>query len=69
VASIGTMSLPIGQSARPASFKCAPGERDADDLHGEKHGVDEMREGEPPAGEDEPDEMVLREGLELPPVI
>ena len=34
-----------------------PGERDADDGHGQDGGVDEVEDRQPPAGKDQPDEI------------
>src|SRR6516165_8583520 len=71
-ASAATISLPIGHSAIPASFRCAQAKGMPDDSHREYDRGDEMAERQPPAGEHEPDDVAEepeRPGAEIMPGI
>src|SRR5260221_10897831 len=54
--SAGTIILPIGQIASPASFRCAHA-KGMPMIAGKKNGRDEMAERQPPPGKDEPHEV------------
>ena len=55
--SIGTISLPIGQSAMPASLRCAQANGMPMMVIASRSGGHEVAERQPPAGEDQPDDI------------
>src|SRR5712691_13128287 len=52
---VGRHDHPADRPERQArELEVRPGERDADDGDGQENGDDEMAEGQPPAGQDQP---------------
>jgi hypothetical protein len=53
----GTITLPIGQSGYAGELHMRPGEGDADDGHGKNDRCDDVCEREPPARQQQPNQV------------